>query len=642
MIRFLLFLGLAAALMAFAFWIYLRVELSVEGARRLAVVRSIVLVTILALLFDPRLPSAAPGGASGRWVLLDASRSMSTVAESGASAWSGAEQRAAELALDGWRVMRFGGSDLTPVVDEAGTPDRLSSLLAPALVAAAEGGAREVRILSDMRFADAVAIRSAVAELPVNVTFESFGGVVDNAGIGRFLVRDVLQPDGIPVAELEVFGGMFGDSINVAVFEEDQQVATVTVPAPSAGYRATVMVDRPTATEAGLVRYTAAIQGPADAFSDDQAGVSYANIGHEAGALVLLSLRPDWEPRYLLPVLAEVTGLSAAGYLRAGPDRYVRLGGASDRGAPADSVSVQRAATDAVILVVHGLGEDADPWVAALLRSPGRRLVLPADAAGAGLAGLPAVELREGEWYASPDIPTSPIAGALAGVALGGLPPLSDVLVPEVGMREPPLQLQLRGAGSPQSAFQLIEGPEGRVAIALASGTWRWAMRENGREPYRRLWSGLAGWLLSDQRVAASEARPRDWVIGRGEPVEWSLPGDTTISRIRVLQGDSVVVDTTVVSESTLSTGVLAPDVYTYEVTGPSGDTLAAGRFDVSPVTSEMLPAPVEPGASVRTASALGSDDGLGRPLRTTPWPYLLVIILLCGEWVVRRRSGLR
>jgi hypothetical protein len=640
-IRFLLFLGLAAALMAFAFWIYLRVELSVEGARRLAVVRSIVLVTILALLFDPRLPSAALGGVSGRWVLLDASLSMSTVAESGASAWSGAEQRAAELALDGWRVMRFGGSALTPVVDEAGTPDRLSSLLAPALVAAAEGGAREVRILSDMRFADVVAIRSAVADLPVNVTFESFGGVVDNSGIGHFLVPDVLQPDGIPVAELEIFGGTFGDSINVVVFEEDQQVATVTVPAPSAGYRSAVMVDLPAATEGGRVRYTAAIQG-ADAFSDDQAGVSYANIGHEAGALVLLSLRPDWEPRYLLPVLAEVTGLSAAGYLRAGPDRYVRLGGASDRGAPADSVSVQRAATDAAILVVHGLGEDVDPWVAALLRSPGRRLVLPVDAAGAGLAGLPAVELREGEWYASPDIPTSPIAGALAGVVLGGLPPLSDVLVPEVGMREPPLQLQLRGAGSPQSAFQLIERPEGRVAIALASGTWRWAMRENGREPYRRLWSGLAGWLLSDQRVAAAEARPRDWVIGRGEPVEWSLPGDTTTSRIRVLQGDSVVVDTTVASGSPLSTGVLAPDVYTYEVTGPSGDTLAAGRFDVSPATSEMLPAPVEPEVSVRTASALGSDDGLGRPLRTTPWPYLLVIILLCGEWVVRRRSGLR
>ena len=642
MIRFLLFLGLAAALVAFAFWVYLRVELSVEGARRLAVVRSIVLVTILALLFDPRLPSAAPGGVSGRWVLLDASLSMSTVDESGASAWFGAEQRAAELEFDGWRVVRFGGSDLTPVVDEAGIPDRLSSLLAPALVAAAEGGAREIRILSDMRFSDAVAIRSAVAELPVRVTFESFGGAVENAGIGRFLVPDVLQPDGIPVAELEVFGGTFGDSINVAVFEEDQQVATVTVPAPSAGYRAAVTVDLPAATEGGRVRYTAAIQGPADAFSDDQAGVSYANIGHEAGALVLLSLRPDWEPRYLLPVLAEVTGLPAAGYLRAGPDRYVRLGSASDRGAPADSASVQRAATDAAILVVHGLQGDADPWVAALLRSPGRRLVLPADAEGAGLAGLPAVELREGEWYASPDIPTSPIAGALAGVSLGGLPPLSDVLVPEVGMREPPLQLQLRGAGSPQSAFQLIERPEGRVAIALASGTWRWAMRENGREPYRRLWSGLAGWLLSDQRVAAAEARPRDWVIGRGEPVEWSLPGDTTTSQIRVLRGDSVVVDTTVASGSPLSTGVLAPDVYTYEVTGPSGDTLAAGRFDVSLATSEMLPAPVEPEPSVLSASALGGDVGLGRPLRTTPWPYLLVITLLCGEWVVRRRSGLR
>jgi hypothetical protein len=31
-----------------------------------------------------------------------------------------------------------------------------------------------------------------------------------------------------------------------------------------------------------------------------------------------------------------------------------------------------------------------------------------------------------------------------------------------------------------------------------------------------------------------------------------------------------------------------------------------------------------------------------GVPLRTRPWPYLLVIALLCGEWIGRRRSGLR
>jgi hypothetical protein len=31
-----------------------------------------------------------------------------------------------------------------------------------------------------------------------------------------------------------------------------------------------------------------------------------------------------------------------------------------------------------------------------------------------------------------------------------------------------------------------------------------------------------------------------------------------------------------------------------------------------------------------------------GTPLRTRPWPYLLVIGLLCGEWIGRRRSGLR
>ena len=32
----------------------------------------------------------------------------------------------------------------------------------------------------------------------------------------------------------------------------------------------------------------------------------------------------------------------------------------------------------------------------------------------------------------------------------------------------------------------------------------------------------------------------------------------------------------------------------------------------------------------------------LGRPLRAFAWPYLLLLALLCAEWVFRRRSGLR
>ena len=51
----------------------------------------------------------------------------------------------------------------------------------------------------------------------------------------------------------------------------------------------------------------------------------------------------------------------------------------------------------------------------------------------------------------------------------------------------------------------------------------------------------------------------------------------------------------------------------------------------------------VVPGAgATATDVALGTEDRAGSPLRTRPWPYLFVIVLLCAEWIGRRRSGLR
>jgi hypothetical protein len=378
-----------------------------------------------------------------------------------------------------------------------------------------------------------------------------------------------------------------------------------------------------------------------DAFETDDEAVTFTAVGYEAGALVLLSAVPDWEPRYLLPVLEEVTGLSGTGYLRAGPDRYVRLGRAVDRGGPVDSATVRRAATEAAVLVVHGLGGDTETWIADLAASPGRRLVVPRDANGAGAVGLEVAPPLTGEWYASPDVPTSPIAGSLVGVSLQGLPPLTSLMVPATPLRQAPLHLQLRGAGSPESAIVLVERTTGRMAVTLASGFWRWAARDAGREPYRRFWSGVAGWLLGDPRLSVAEPRPEAWVFERGAPVRWRLAGDSVVSRVVVRGTDGVVVDTSVAGER-VSTGALPPASYAYSVLAVSGDTLGAGRFDVTAVSSEMLPTGVVPEPATRDAALAGAGDGTGRPLRTMPWPYLLVMGLLCGEWVVRRRSGLR
>ena len=642
MIRWIFFFALAAALTAYSFWIYSRVELAIEGALRLAVVRAATLVVVLLLLFDPRVPAADGGAGPTRWVLLDASLSMEALGSDGVSAWEEALARATALEADGWRLAPFGEAAPRSDARAAAGPDQLHSLLAPALAQAAEAGAREVTVLSDFRFEDAVAVQAAMESLPLDVTFEGFGGPVRNAGVGRFVVPDLLQAEGQPVAEVEVHGGDETDSIFVEIAEEGRAVASVWVAAPSPGLRRSVRIELPTPAASGRVRYTAHVSIPSDAFSSDDDAVSYANVGHAAGALVLVSVRPDWEPRHLLPVLEEVTGLPAIGYLRAGADRFVTVGRAIDRGPPVDSATVRRAVADAAVLVVHGVGVDVDPWMETLLTRPGRRLVLPRDAAGAALVGLDVGAPQPGEWYVSPDIPTSPIAGALGGVALQGLPPLTDVMVPTVAARQPPLHVQLRGAGSPESAFHLMERPAGRIAVALASGFWRWAMRDGGREPYRRVWSGVVGWLLADETLAAAEPRPVSWVVDRRTPVEWSVPNDTFPSRISVHRGDSLVIDTLVSGGGPVSTGILPSGEYRFDVVAESGDTLSTGRFDVSGSTSELLPARVQPEVPIRSASVGIGDEGLGTPLRTLPWPYLLIIVLLCAEWVVRRRSGLR
>jgi len=641
LIRWALFTLLAGGLTAWAFWIYLRVEMAVPMARLLAVVRAVALVLVLLLLFDPRLPIGGADGTPARWVLLDASLSMAASAEDNAPAWEGARERARELEGAGWAVVTFGGGTVSRSPGVVGEPDQLGSSLAPALASAAEAGATSVTVLSDLRFEDAVAVQAALETLPLSVAFEGFGSDLPNAGISRLTVPDLLQPDGNPVAEIEVHGGAPGDSIRIDVLEEGRAVASVTVAAPSPGLRTTASVELPTPAESGRLRYTARTSLLGDAFPSDDEGVDHVNVGYEAGALVLVSLQPDWEPRHLLPVLAEVTGLPAAGYLRAGPDRYVRLGRAVDRGPPTDSATVRRAATDAALLVVHGLSGEAEAWIQAVLARPGRRLVLPLDEEGAAMAGLDVSAPRAGEWYVSADVPTSPIAGALVGADFSGLPPLTSVMVAERPSTQPPLQVQLRGAGAPESAFHLLNRQEDRTAFVLATGFWRWAMRDSGYEPYRRVWSGVAGWLLSDQAVVAAEARPSSWVVERGDPVEWMMPADSGQVRLVVAAGDSVVVDTTVASGGTVTSRVLPPGLYQYTVTGSAADTLGSGRFDVNSATAEMLPGRAEPDVPTRAAT-LASGAGAGRPLRTSPWPYLLVILLLCGEWIVRRRSGLR
>jgi hypothetical protein len=119
---------------------------------------------------------------------------------------------------------------------------------------------------------------------------------------------------------------------------------------------------------------------------------------------------------------------------------------------------------------------------------------------------------------------------------------------------------------------------------------------------------------------------PRTLVVTLGDSVVWNAPlGELPVS------------------SNVVSTGVLPPGSYVYRVDSAAGESVGSGRFDVAATTLELASPAFVPGSTADgDAGGRAEVERGGSPLRTLPWPYLVVIGLLCAEWIGRRRSGLR
>jgi len=171
---------LVAGAVGFAAWIYTRRELPIPGLGLLGALRALVLVLVLLLLWDPRLPGGPRGGtADGRWVLLDASASMSAGASEDGADWASTLELAGELARTGAQVLLFGETPRVVPVDslDALLPVASVSRLAPALARAAEAGATDVTVLSDLRLDDPVEAELSSGRFPFGVEIEKRGGL---------------------------------------------------------------------------------------------------------------------------------------------------------------------------------------------------------------------------------------------------------------------------------------------------------------------------------------------------------------------------------------------------------------------------------------------------------------------------------
>ena len=610
--------------------------------------RLIAVGGVVALLWNPVLPTGPRSDAPDRYVILDASASMGARAPDGAALWEAAVQRARAEAGNGSRVLAAGAGihAVDPDSLDGLVPSGVESLMAEAVAVAAEAGAREVVLVTDLRLHDPVATALTARRLGVSLSVDTLVAEADdNLGIGRLALPASAASGDEVWGRVEVEGATTADSVTVAISVGGEPRQILRLAAPQGGGTSGADFTLGADLEAGAHQVTARLDRP-DAFELDDERTAVVQVDPEETGVLLVSFAPDWEPRFLLPVLDQVTGLPVRGFLRTGPDRYHPMdAGASGNTAAIDEAAMERLMRSAEMVVAMGVDGSTAELVEAATSRTARLLIFPRDGAGAAGGGVAVGGALPGEWYLD-EAPPSPIAGEVDRFVGAGLPPLTQVL-PVVGEADgTALHLRLGGAGESRAALILRAEGRRRVGVVLARGFWRWAFRGGEpREHYRGLWAAVGGWMMADEPVAAGPGvRPARPVLQRGLRAPWLGRGyqnEQIVLTIAAANGDVVLDSTLTIPPGGLfTTPPLPAGTYAYSAAA-AADTVD-GTFHVEAFTDEMLQRPTDAAdLTMRAPDGDAAAEG-SRPLRTWPFPYLLILGAVCAEWIGRRRAGLR
>lgn len=391
----------------------------------------------------------------------------------------------------------------------------------------------------------------------------------------------------------------------------DQVVGRVPLAEMSAWSERQVEV-RVRAAAQGPTVLRAIVTSPGDAEPRNDTLAAAIEVSRAASA-VFVSTSPDQDSRFALAVLRGALALPTRGFLRVAPGNWRHEGSLT----AATEAEVRQALRDAPVAILHGDTSIFGP---------------PQSISVGPLALLVPAPAEEGEWYASAT-PTSPLSGALSSLPLDSLAPVSagtpadgDWTALEVRRgREATRRAIVTGRDSPR-----------RVVRITGSGFWRWRFRGGvSADAYSALIGGAFDWLAAE-RADRRGAVPDETVLRAGQPIRWrrGSSGDSIVPVVLAVRGraaDSLSLRFAPGVPVT-ETQPLAPGVY--DVTVPGGRTLL-----VVNQSAELLPA--------RPRVQAGGVGGRSRPddargARNAPWLYALVILLLCAEWFLRRRAGLR
>lgn len=537
-------------------------------------------------------------------VLLDASLSMGAAG----GRWPEARDSAAR-----WGEVR-------PFGDERASPDstasRGRSLLVPALLAASASD-RPLIVVTDGEIED-------LREIPRDLLARSAIRIFPRATQPDLAVTRVTGPsrvssgDSIPLeVEVQAAGGNAGDSAAVEVLSGSKRLAlrTVRLRGEAGGRTRIAIPSSALASGDHLLRVTLVRAGDAEPRTDSR--LHLVRVAATPG-VVFLASPADWDSGFLYRTLREVGQLPVRGYVRF-DGRWRNM---SDlRLVPADVV--RRAARRADLLILKGGVRDFAQGTTAR-----------------GTWNWPSGEGGEtqlaGDWYLSQS-EASPLAGAFLGQPVDSFPP-SVLLTPmQTGPRDWVAlyaQVGRRGAERP-AVFGRQEGRVRRVTVAV-EGLWRWPFRGGSSEQSYRSWvAATASWLLGGADSAQGVARPIQPVVPNGRPVvfEW-LGSGTAVSQVVVWSSaGGQTTDTLNFDGDGRAPAWLAPGEYRYRLADGVAGTVAVEQY-----SDEFLPRP---------ASLSRHEGRAARPVgRSTArdwlWLFGICVLALSGEWLARRRLGLR